>query len=136
MKITILTTGGTIDKTYNEFDGSLRNAREIGDGLAQKEFRVLTINPGKAKGKLLGGNLSVMAAMVGSDYLPDFIKMAEAHGAAGIRVAKKNDMAPALRKAMAIKGPVVLECIVKGEENVYPMVPPGASLTEMIQSMA
>jgi muramoyltetrapeptide carboxypeptidase len=57
------------------FDGeafSMENPREIGDGLAQKEFRVLTINPGKAKGKLLGGNLSVLAAMVGSDYLPDF----------------------------------------------------------------
>jgi acetolactate synthase-1/2/3 large subunit len=70
------------------------------------------------------------------DYLPDFVKLAEAHGAVGLRVTRKNEVAPALRKAIAIRRPVVLECIVKPEANVYPMVPPGASLTEMVQSMA
>lgn len=69
-------------------------------------------------------------------YLPDFIKMAEAHGALGIRVKSKDETAPALRKAFDTDGPVVIECLVKEEENVYPMVPPGASLTEMVQSMA
>jgi acetolactate synthase-1/2/3 large subunit len=69
-------------------------------------------------------------------YLPDFVKMAEAHGAAGLRVSRKREVAPALRKALAIDGPVVVECLVKRDENVYPMVPPGASLTEMIHSMA
>jgi muramoyltetrapeptide carboxypeptidase len=51
---------------------SMENPREIGDNLAQVKDRVLTINGGKAKGKILGGNLSVLAALVGSDYLPDF----------------------------------------------------------------
>ena len=69
-------------------------------------------------------------------YLPDFVKMAEAHGAVGMRVTKKSEVAAALRKAIATRRPVVVECIVKGDENVYPMVPPGASLTEMVQSMA
>ena len=50
----------------------MENPTEIGDHLAQVKDRVLTINSGKAKGKLLGGNLSVLTAMVGSDYLPDF----------------------------------------------------------------
>ena len=69
-------------------------------------------------------------------YLPDFVKMAEAHGAAGLRVTEKREVAPALRKALAMKCPVVVECITKPDENVYPMVPPGASLTEMIQGLA
>ncbi len=70
------------------------------------------------------------------EYLPDFVKMAEAHGAMGIRVKEKKDVVPALNQAIEARKPVVVECIVRGEENVYPMVPPGASLTEMIQSMA
>lgn len=69
-------------------------------------------------------------------YLPDFVKLAEAHGAVGLRVTQKREVVPALRKAIAMRRPVVIECIVKPEENVYPMVPPGASLTEMIRSIA
>jgi acetolactate synthase-1/2/3 large subunit len=69
-------------------------------------------------------------------YLPDFVMMAEAHGAVGIRVTRKEDVVPALERAFSAAGPVVVECVVAPEENVYPMVPPGASLTEMIQSMA
>jgi len=69
-------------------------------------------------------------------YLPDFVKMAEAHGAVGMRVSKNREVQPALRKALAIHRPVVIECIVRPDENVYPMVPPGASLNEMIHSMA
>ncbi|MFW6152689.1 MAG: thiamine pyrophosphate-dependent enzyme, partial [Verrucomicrobiota bacterium] len=68
--------------------------------------------------------------------LPDFVKLAEAHGATAMRVKNQHDVIPALKKAFATKGPVVVECIVKSEENVYPMVPPGASLMEMIHSMA
>jgi acetolactate synthase-1/2/3 large subunit len=54
----------------------------------------------------------------------------------GLRVTKKDDVVPALEKAFSTKAPVVVECIVKEDENVYPMVPPGASLDEMICSMA
>jgi len=68
-------------------------------------------------------------------YLPDFIKLAEAHGAEGIRVEDKKDVVPALKKAINKRGPVVVECMVKPEENVYPMVPPGASLKEMVLNM-
>lgn len=51
---------------------SMENPQETGDNLTQVKDRVLTINSGKASGKLLGGNLTVLTAMVGSDYLPDF----------------------------------------------------------------
>jgi len=57
------------------FDGlafSMENPHEIGDNLTQTEDRILTIKSGQARGRLLGGNLSVFSAMVGSDYLPDF----------------------------------------------------------------
>lgn len=51
---------------------SMENPKETGDSLTVMQDRILVINGGKAKGRLLGGNLSVLAAMVGSDYLPDF----------------------------------------------------------------
>ncbi|MFC1775789.1 LD-carboxypeptidase [Pseudomonadota bacterium] len=57
---------------FNAETFSMENPREIGDSLVQIKDRVLTINGGKAKGKLLGGNLSVLTAMVGSEFLPDF----------------------------------------------------------------
>jgi len=57
---------------FNAEAFSMENPREIGDNLAQADDRILTIRGGKAKGRLLGGNLSVLAAMVGSQYLPDF----------------------------------------------------------------
>jgi acetolactate synthase I/II/III large subunit len=69
-------------------------------------------------------------------YLPDFVKLAEAHGAMGLRAQTREEVVPALRKMFAHDGPVVLECMVEPEANVYPMVPAGASLTEMIQSLA
>jgi acetolactate synthase-1/2/3 large subunit len=72
----------------------------------------------------------------GARYLPDFVKLAEAHGALGLRVQEIKEVVPALEKAFAHAGPVVVECMVEPEANVYPMVPAGASLTEMIQSMA
>ncbi len=57
---------------FNAEAFSMENPREIGDNLVQVKDRVLTINGGKAKGILLGGNLSVLTAMVGSEFLPDF----------------------------------------------------------------
>jgi acetolactate synthase I/II/III large subunit len=69
-------------------------------------------------------------------YLPDFVKLAEAHGADALRVSDPESMRTALRKALAIDGPVLIECLVEPTENVYPMVPPGASLTEMVHSLA
>jgi muramoyltetrapeptide carboxypeptidase len=51
---------------------SMENPKETGDNLIRVKDRVLTISDGRAKGKLLGGNLTVLTAMVGSKYLPDF----------------------------------------------------------------
>jgi len=51
---------------------TMTNPTDKGDNLTQVKNRILTINGGQARGKLLGGNLSVLTAMVGSDYMPDF----------------------------------------------------------------
>ncbi len=64
---------------------------------------------------------------------PDFIKLAEAYGAVGIRVTKDEEVKGALEKAMKIKDkPVILEFVIEREENVFPMVPAGAAMTEVI----
>ena len=64
---------------------------------------------------------------------PDFIKLAEAYGAVGIRVTKDEEVRGALEKAMKIKDkPVILVFVIEREENVFPMVPAGAAMTEVI----
>jgi len=63
---------------------------------------------------------------------PDFAKVAEAFGAKGIEVTKKGDVRPAIDEAIKIPGPVVLDFMVDREENVMPMVPAGAAISEMI----
>ncbi len=63
---------------------------------------------------------------------PDFIKLAEAYGATGIRVTKTDEIVPAIEKARSINGPVVVEFVIDPEANVYPIVPPGASNSEMM----
>jgi len=63
---------------------------------------------------------------------PDFVKLAEAYGAAGFRITEKKDVAPVLKKAFKLKKTVIVDVRVEREANVYPMVPAGASLTEML----
>ncbi len=64
---------------------------------------------------------------------PDFVKVAEAYGALGIRVEKKEDVEAALKKALEHEGgPVFIDFVVEREANVFPMVPPGASLIDMV----
>lgn len=63
---------------------------------------------------------------------PDFVKLAEAFGATGIRVTVDEDIMPAIQQARSIKGPVVIDFVVEPEANVYPIVPPGASNSEMM----
>ena len=65
-------------------------------------------------------------------YLPDFVKIAEAHGACARRVSKPEEVAPALEKAFKSGKTWVIECIVSPEANVFPMIPPGAHVAEMI----
>ncbi|MBT9166779.1 MAG: Acetolactate synthase large subunit [Syntrophomonadaceae bacterium] len=63
---------------------------------------------------------------------PDFVKLAEAYGAVGLRAEKAAEVAVVLRQAMATPGPVVMDFRVRAEENVFPMVPPNCPTCEMI----
>ncbi|MBU1044665.1 MAG: biosynthetic-type acetolactate synthase large subunit [Candidatus Omnitrophica bacterium] len=67
---------------------------------------------------------------------PDFVKLAESYGAAGIRVNKKADVAAAIKQAIAIPNVVFLDFVVEPEENVFPMVPAGEAIDRMIGGMA
>ncbi|TCS83190.1 biosynthetic-type acetolactate synthase large subunit [Tepidibacillus fermentans] len=64
---------------------------------------------------------------------PDFVKLAEAYGMLGIRAVKKEEVTEVLEQGMKHNGPVIMEFMVEEEENVFPFVPPGASLDEMIE---
>jgi acetolactate synthase-1/2/3 large subunit len=68
----------------------------------------------------------------GLEAQPDFVKLAEAYGSEGYLVTKKNEVVPTLNKAFASKKLVIVNVVVEQEENVYPMVPAGASLAEML----
>ncbi len=67
---------------------------------------------------------------------PDHVKLAEAYGLTGIRVTEREEIAAAVKRAMQIDGPVVVEFIIEAEANVYPMVPPGTGITNMIEDTA
>jgi acetolactate synthase I/II/III large subunit len=64
---------------------------------------------------------------------PDFVKLAEAHGLTGLRVTCREDVAPAVAAARAAPGTVVIDFRVEQEDSVYPMVPAGADLHDMIR---
>ncbi|MEW6609346.1 MAG: biosynthetic-type acetolactate synthase large subunit [bacterium] len=67
---------------------------------------------------------------------PDFVKLAQAYGAEGIRVTEEKDVRKALEQAIASPKPVLIDFRIVEEENVFPMVPAGAALTQMIDSLA
>ncbi|MCG6946427.1 MAG: biosynthetic-type acetolactate synthase large subunit [Deltaproteobacteria bacterium] len=63
---------------------------------------------------------------------PDFVKLAEAYGAVGLRATKPSEVEQVIKEAFATPKPVVMDFVVNPEECVYPMVPAGAATTEMI----
>ena len=61
----------------------------------------------------------------------DYCKVAEAMGATAIRVTKKEEMLPAMEKALALKAPVIIECVIDDDDKVFPMVPAGKDNKEV-----
>ena len=66
------------------------------------------------------------------DHAPDFLKLAEAYGAVGLRASRPHEVEPVLREGLSTRRTVIMEFKVEKEENVYPMVPAGAPITEML----
>lgn len=66
------------------------------------------------------------------ETIPDFVKIAEAYGAVGLRATKSSEVEPVLKEAFSIKRPVFMDFVIDWKEKVYPMVPAGAAIDEML----
>lgn len=62
----------------------------------------------------------------------DFVKLGEAYGIKSIRITKNEEVEEALKQALEMDRPIIIECMIDAEEKVYPIVPPGESITYMI----
>ncbi|MDC0557665.1 acetolactate synthase 3 large subunit [Pelagibacterales bacterium] len=67
-----------------------------------------------------------------TDALPDFVKLAEAYGAKGIRVETPGELDKGIQEMIDYNGPVIFDCVVDQNENVYPMIPSGKAHNEML----
>ncbi|MBN2122896.1 MAG: biosynthetic-type acetolactate synthase large subunit [Deltaproteobacteria bacterium] len=65
-------------------------------------------------------------------HSPDFVKLAEAYGAVGLRATKPDEVESVIREGLSVRRPVIMDFQVEKEECVYPMVPSGAPITEML----
>ncbi len=66
------------------------------------------------------------------DEAPDFVKLAESYGAVGLRATRPQEVVPVLKEGLSTPKPVIMDFWVDREECVYPMVPAGAPMTEML----
>jgi acetolactate synthase I/II/III large subunit len=69
---------------------------------------------------------------VDMEWNPDFVKLAEAYGALGLRARHPSELVPVLERGLSTPGVVVMDIIVEVEENVYPMIPPGGGICDMV----
>jgi acetolactate synthase-1/2/3 large subunit len=67
-----------------------------------------------------------------SDSLPDFVKLAEAYGALGLRASKPEELDAKILEMIDYPGPVLFDCLVEAAENCFPMIPSGKAHNEMI----
>jgi acetolactate synthase-1/2/3 large subunit len=66
------------------------------------------------------------------DHAPDFVKLAEAYGAVGLRATRPDQVVEVLKQGLSIRRTVIMDFQVEKEANVHPMVPSGAAITEML----
>ena len=64
---------------------------------------------------------------------PDFVKIAEAYGIPGVRVKRREEIIPAIQKAIEFPGAFLIDFLIEPEENIFPIVPPGESLARFFQ---
>jgi acetolactate synthase-1/2/3 large subunit len=69
---------------------------------------------------------------VDMEWTPDFVKLADAYGAVGLRARHPSELTSTLERGLSTAGVVVMDIVVEVEENVYPMIPPGAGINEMV----
>lgn len=66
------------------------------------------------------------------EVIPDFVKVAEAYGAVGLRATKPSEVEPLLKEGFRLKKTVFMDFVVHWKEKVYPMVPAGAAIDQML----
>ena len=71
-------------------------------------------------------------ASTNMEKAPDFVKLAEAFGAVGLRATRPDEVESVLKHGLETEGPVIMDFTVEAEEGVYPMVPAGKATTEML----
>lgn len=117
-------------------DGSLQmNIQELATAVANKlPVKVIILN-----NRHLGMVRQWQELFYGGNYSstnmegqPDFVRLAEAYGAEGYRIERAEDLLPELEKALSTPNPAFVDVRVEREENVYPIVPAGAALDEML----
>lgn len=117
-------------------DGSIQmNIQELATAVANKlPIKVIILNNGHLgmvrqwQELFYKGNYSC----TNMEAQPDFVKLAEAYGAEGYRIEKKEDLIPILEQAFSTPNPALIDVRIEREENVYPIVPVGAALDEML----
>jgi len=67
-----------------------------------------------------------------TDALPDFVKLAEAFGAVGLRAEKPDEVDGVIKEMLKVKKPVIVDMVVDEKENCFPMIPSGAAHNEML----
>jgi len=126
-------------------DGSFQmNIQEMATAVIEKlPIKIILLNNGYLgmvrQWQELFYNKRYAYTLLAKDVLttcPDFVKLAESYGAKGIRVEKKADVKKAIKAAIKQKGPVVVDFLIEREENVFPMVPAGESISNMLHGLA
>jgi acetolactate synthase-1/2/3 large subunit len=117
-------------------DGSIQmNTQELATAVIEKlAVKVFVIN-NRFHGMVRQWQDLFYEGRYASSYLgnvPDFVKLAEAYGAAGIRIEKVGDVDAGIQEALSIDGPVFIDVPVYQYENCYPMIPAGGSNHEML----
>ncbi len=117
-------------------DGSFQmNIQELATAVTHNiDVKVAIINNGylgmvRQWQELFYGGRYAYSSLQGN---PDFVKVAEAYGAKGLRASTPGELRKAIELALATKGPVIIDCQVVAEENVYPMVAPNRPINEII----
>jgi acetolactate synthase-1/2/3 large subunit len=117
-------------------DGSLQmNTQELATAVVHKlPVKVVIIN-NRFHGMVRQWQDLFYEGRYASSYLdvtPDFVKLADAYGAVGLRASKVSELDEAIREALAVDKPVFLDVPVDQYENCYPMIPAGGCNHEMI----
>ncbi|MBF0540192.1 MAG: biosynthetic-type acetolactate synthase large subunit [Nitrospirae bacterium] len=119
-------------------DGSIQmNIQELATAVINKlPVKVMILNNGYLgmvrQWQELFFNERYSKTLLETDKIPDFVKVAEAYGAVGLRATKPSEVGDVIREALKTKAPVFMDFKVYWKEKVYPMVPAGASLDEML----